>query len=339
MSSVEGAHLSAFATTYEAILARAKDMLARYPPHLHALARPRLPLWAKSTFSRIVALLPLWVDDLLDEVHSPAGRSGSANVETLSLACLLGWWSYLLQDELLDRELSHLDPLPLSMALHTTAVRLLQGLLPAHRAFWDAFEAFSLSMAEAQVWEQRLDLASLASLESQELAPAPHQLDDLNHLAGRSALLHLPVTGTLALSGYPPAHPLSNALADMVRHYAIARQIADDRADCLQDLRKGRLNYVSAGIVRRLWEANHLHSYADLDAGWLAGQFLADDDLFVQFHQVALQACHAATQNLAPYNARFLRALVDEQAQQLQQSFQAALVTRRRWRALFYPRV
>ncbi len=340
MSAVEGAHLTAFATTYEAILARAKETIISLPPHLRALAGPRLPLWADSTFSRIVALLPFWVDDLLDEVHAPMDSlrpSEPADIETLSLACLLGWWSYLLQDELLDRDLACVDLLPLSMALHATAVRLLQGLLPGHQAFWDAFEALSLAMAEAQAWEQRLHLASLASLDSQGLAPAPDQLDDRDRLADRSALLHLPVSGMLALRDHPPAHPLSHSLAQMVRHYAIARQIGDDRADCLQDLHKGRLNYVSAGIVRSLWEANVLRSYADLDAEWLAGQFLCDDDLFAEFHQVALGACQAAVQNLATYNARFLRALVDQQARQLQQSYDSSLVTHRQWRALFYP--
>lgn len=339
MSTAQGVHLAAFATGLGTILARARETIAGLPPHLHSLASPGLPLWVESTFSHIVALLPLWVDDLLEEVRSPADKpppSEPAAIETLSLACLLGWWSYLLQDELLDRDLAQVDLLPLSMALHATAVRLLQALLPGHQAFWNAFEALSVTMAEAHAWEQRLYLAALTSLEAQGLAPAPDQLDDLERLAGRSALLHLPVVGTLTLRGHPPTHPLHQSLAEMVRHYAIARQIGDDRADCLKDLRQGHLNYVSASLVRRLWEANVIQSYADLDREWLAGQFLYDDQLFTEVQQEALEACEAASQSLAPHNARFLRALVDQQARQLQESYETALATRHRWRALFH---
>lgn len=337
---MEDVHLAALFTKYEAILARAKETIDGFPPHLRSLASPRLPCWAESTFSQIVTLLPLWVDDLLDEIRTQAEdlpASEPAEIETLSLACLLGWWSYLLQDDLMDRDSEGVDLVPLSMALHATAVRLLQGLLPGHQVFWDAFEALSLAMAEAHAWEQHLHLAALTSLESQGFALAPDQLDDVERLAGRSALLHLPAAGTLALCGLSPSHPLSHSLAEMVRHYAIARQIGDDRADCLQDLRKGRLNCVSASLVRRLYEANVIQSYADLDAEWLAGQFLYDDDLFTEFHHMALGACQAAAQCLAPYNARFLRALLDQQARQLQQSYETALATRHRWRVLFSP--
>jgi hypothetical protein len=94
---------------------------------------------------------------------------------------------------------------------------------------------------------------------------------------------------------------------------------------------------MSASVVRRLCETNVIQSYADLDAEWLAGQFLYDDELFTASHQMALRACEAATQSLSGYNAYFLRALVDQQARQLQQSYETTLVTRRRWRALFCP--
>jgi hypothetical protein len=338
MSDVGGVHLAAFETEYEAILGRAREIISSFPPHLRFLAGPPLPLWAGFTFSRIVALFPFWVDDLLTEVHSPANSlppSDPAAIETLGLACLLGWWSYLLQDELLDQDLVQVDLLPLSIALHATATRLLQGLVPGHQAFWEAFEHLSLTMAEAQAREQHLHLPALCDLESQGSAPAPDQLYELEHLADQSALLHLPVVGTLALRGLPATHPLAQSLAEMVRQYAIARQIGDDRADCLQDLGKGRLNYVSACIVQRLWAAGAIQSYADLDAEWLASQFLSDDELFAGLQQVALDACQAAIGTLAAYKARFLRELVNRQAEQLQQSYESALGARHRWRSLF----
>lgn len=337
MSAVEDVHLTAFATEYEATCARARELVAGFPPHLQALAAPRLTPWAESPFSGVVTLLPYWVDDLLEEDNSPADPQLSSQpmeTQTLGLACLLGWWSYLIQDELLDGDLARADLLPLSMALHAAALRLLQRLLPGDPVFWDAFGALSLAMAEAHCWEQHLHLATLTSLEVQGLAPAPDQLDDLERLAGRSALLHLPVVAVLTLRNQPPAHPLSRSLGTMVQHYAIARQITDDRADCLEDLRKGRLNYVSGSLVRRLRESGAIQSYTELDPDRLAGQFLYDDELFVDIQQVALRACEVALKALAPYKARFLRALVAQQARQLQESYETALATRRRLRAL-----
>jgi hypothetical protein len=334
--------LTAFETEYGAIVARAGEIITGFGPHLRALAGPWRPQWAESTFSRVVSLLPFWVEDLLVEDQPAAGSPLAlepTEIKTLSLACLLGWWSYLLQDELLDRDLACVDLLPLSTALHVAAVHLLQRLLPEHQSFWDAFEALSLAMAEANAWEQCLDLAVLAKLESQGLAPEPEQLDDLERLADRAALLQLPVIGVLALRDQSPAHPPSHSLAEMVRHFAIARQIGDDRADCLGDLRKGRLNHVSASMVRRMWQANVVQSYAELDADWLAGRFLYDDELFADIHQVALGACHAAAQSLAPFQARLLRGLIDQQARQLQQGYEAALVTRQKVRSMLFPSV
>jgi hypothetical protein len=331
-------HLAAFETEWETLLARAREVITAFPPHLRTLADRRLPEWAGSTFSRIVAFFPLWVDDVLEEDQPPMDSrlpSRPDEIGTLSLACLLGWWSYLLQDELLDRERARADLLPLSRALHVAAVRLLQGLLPDHQGFWDAFEALSLAMAEAHCWEQRLDLATLTGLESQGLAPEPDQLDNLERLADRSALLHLPVVGALALRGYSMVHPLSSSLSRMVRQYAIARQIGDDRADCLEDLHHGRLNYVSASIMRRLRESNAIQSYAEVDADWLAGQFLYDDELWADIHQVAVGACEAAAQSLAPYKARFLASLVEQQAIQLQRGYEVSLARRLRIRILF----
>lgn len=274
MSAVEGMHLAAFATEYASLLARARESSAGFSPLLRALAEPLLPQWGASSFSWVVAPLPFWVNDLLDELDAPTDNRSVPppdEVRPLGLAYLLGWWAYLLQDELLDRDLDRVDLIPLSMTLHATAVRLLQGLLPGHQGFWDAFRALSLTMAEAHSWEQRFDLQALAHLESRGLAPEPCQLNDLERLADRSTLLHLAAIGSLSLRGYPRSHPLGLSLTGMLRHYAIAQQIGDDRADCLEDLRKGRLNYVSACIVRRMREANVIQSYAELDADWLAG--------------------------------------------------------------------
>ena len=66
--------------------------------------------------------------------------------------------------------------------------------------------------------------------------------ENLDRLADRSALLQLAVVAQLRLRGYGQVHPLGKALIEMLRHYAIARQIGDDLGDWVDDLRNGRPN-------------------------------------------------------------------------------------------------
>nr|NIV36732.1 hypothetical protein [Anaerolineae bacterium] len=120
--------LAEYRVEYEAVLTQARRTVADYPPLLRDLAQPLLPGWGESSFSRIVALLPYWVADLLDQAAPPEDRprpSRPEETEALALANLLGWWSHLIQDGLLDREPEHAELLPLSAALHASAVHLL----------------------------------------------------------------------------------------------------------------------------------------------------------------------------------------------------------------------
>jgi hypothetical protein len=295
---------------------------------LRDLAAPLLPALGEGEFSCIAALLPYWVADLLEEQGAPPPQE----TETVGLASLLGWWSTLIQDGLLDRDLDRPEFLPLAMAFHTTAIRLLAQLLPSANAFWAAFQRLSLAAAEAHCWEQRHYLLPLAETEGESL-----DLDDLDRMASRSALLQVPVIAQFALCGCSLEDPRCVALAQMLRHYAIARQIADDRTDWLGDLQKGCLNYVSARIARRMVERGVAESYTELDANWIAGSFLYDDDLFAEIQQVALATCRQAVQSIAGCDSVYLGELVSELAGRLQDNYKAALDSRRKLRALFPP--
>ncbi len=340
MVSVAGVHMTSFADEYEAILARTRGIIAGLPPLLREQATSTLPDLAAGSFSRIVALLPYWVAELLDGGLSrgddrPPPRPGET--ETLGLASFLGWGAYQIHDWLLDGELERLDLLPLALALHAAAVRLLAELLPGDQAFWHAFQSLSLESAEAHCWEQRRHFATLASLEALGQDLRLFDLDDLDRLAGRSAPFRLAVVAQLGLHGYDPGHRLGVALTEMLRHYTIARQIGDDHTDWIEDLRRGRLNYVSARVLRRMVEVGAVRSPAELDADCLAGYFLYDDGLFAEIQEVALAACQRAAQAIAPYHPVHLSALVDELAVDTARSFQAARQARRRLRAAFPP--
>jgi hypothetical protein len=328
MVSEDGRPSAAFTTEYKAIVARAQAAVAGFPPLLQGLAGALLPELSEGEFSRIVALLPYWVAEMLDGPES----APSAEAHTLGLASLLGWWSYLIQDGLLDRDLGRAGFLPLAMALHATAVRLLAQLLPSDSEFWEAFQRLSLTAAEAYCWEQHHHLLPLSEPDGKAF-----DLDDLGRLADRSALLQVPVVAQFALRGRRPTDRRCVALAQMLRHYATARQIADDCTDWVRDLKKDRLNYVSARVARRMVERGAAESYTELDADWMAGYFLYDDDLFADIQQVALTACQRAAQSMEGYDSVYLGELVSELAGRLEQSYAAELDSRRKLKVLFPP--
>jgi hypothetical protein len=332
LTSKTGTHFADFESEYMAIVDRARGVIAGFPPLLRGLAETLLPELAGGEFSRIVALLPYWVTDLLDGLEPTAGDprpSPDGRTEALGLANLLGWWSYLVQDRLLDHDLDRLDLLPLSTAHHVAAIRLLERLMTGHQVFWDTFQRLSLTSAEAHCWEQRYHRLPLAG--------QVDEIVDLTHLADRSALLQLAVVVQFALRGHDQDHPLYLALAEALRQYAIARQLGDDLTDWVEDLRRGRLNYVSACIARHMRETGAIQAHADLDVDQMAGFFLYDDELFTAIQQTAQDACRRAAASLAPYDSRYLGGLVNELQAQLERSYAAALQSRRKVRALFPP--
>ena len=338
MTPADSLHFKAYQAEYEAVLARARRAMAGYPPLLRDLAEPLLPRWGKSSFSRIVALLPYWVADLLDQVLPLDGRASPSEpeeTETLALANLLGWWSHLIQDGLLDRDPNHAELLPLSAALHASAVRLLTGLLPYQASFWEAFERLSLATSEASAWEQRRRLDVLEPADPVDLSQASSGPAERNWIADRTSLLQLAVAAQFALRGVDQEHPLRTALADMLRHYALARQIGDDRSDWPQDLENGQLNYVSSRLARRMMASGAIRSFAELDAERMMGYYLCDDELFASIQQEAMEACRQAARCIAPHGSRPLNALVGDLAQQLERGYRDALERRRALQAVF----
>jgi tRNA G26 N,N-dimethylase Trm1 len=121
----------------------------------------------------------------------------------------------------------------------------------------------------------------------------------------------------------------------MLRHYAIARQIGDDRTDWSDDLQRERLNYVAAHIMRHMKDTGAIQSYAELDVERMAGYFLYDDALFAGIQRTILEHCRRAGQSIAPYNPLYLGALVDELTERIESGYEAALSARHRLQNLF----
>ena len=333
MTSEGSIHFTAYEADYQAVLSRAQGTVASLPPALRNLAEPFLAPLGAASFSRIVALLPFWVAELLDRAlprDADLGIPHPGDTETLALANLLGWWSYLIHDGLLDGDLDPGEFLPLPMALHASAVSLLAQLLPSDQAFWRTFERLSLASSEASAQEQWLRLEYLKKRKT--LDPG---LAEPDRLADRSALLQLAVTAQFALCGLAQEYHLYAAMCEMLRHYAVARQIADDRSDWVQDLQNGQLNHVSARIARRMLETGAIGSLAELDIERMMGYYLHDAELFASIQQQAMDACQRAAQAVAPYRSRTLDSLVSELAHELERNYQAALDSRRPLQEVF----
>jgi hypothetical protein len=333
MIATGSVHFTAYEADYRAVLARAQRIIAGFPHLLRNVAESLLPEWGESSFSQIVALLPFWIADLLDRtllLNSSPHLPQPGDTETVASAHLLGWWSYLIQDGLVDGDLDPGEFLPLSMALHASAVSLLAQRLPGDRAFWGAFEQLSLAQCEAQAREQRFRLEHLQSLGMPDGGE-----DETACLADRSALLQLAVAAEFAVRGLDQEHPLYAALCEMLLHYAIARQIADDRSDWVQDLQKGQLNSVSVRISRRMLGTGAIESFAELDVERMMGYYLYDEELFASIQREAMDACQRASQSMAPYRSCPLDSLVGELAHELERNYQAAHESRRRLQAAF----
>jgi hypothetical protein len=326
-------HFDAFATEYQAITTRARQIVAEFPPTLRGLAEPLLSNLCESDFSQIVALLPYWVTDLLDELDHPDTTLSTSQVtETLGLANLLGWWSYLIQDWLLDRDLDQPQLLPVGMAFYAAWIRVLESLLPGVEPFWATFESLSLATAEAHCWEQQRHFSTWSDIDDNSL-----DFDNLDRLADRSALLQLSTVGQFILEGHGENHRRCVAVRKMLHHYAIARQIGDDRTDWADDLQNGRLNYVSARIMRRMKETGAIQSYAELGVERMMGYYLHDEALFADLQCTILEHCQRAGQYIAPYEPLHLGGLVEELAKQMESSYETALSVRRQLQVLFSP--
>jgi hypothetical protein len=244
----------------------------------------------------------------------------------------LGWWSYLIQDWLLDRDQDGPELLPVGIAFYAAWIRVLENLLSGVKPFWAAFESLSLATAEAHCWEQQRHFSAWANIDDSIL-----DFDNLDRLADRSALLQLSTIAQFILYGHGDDDPRCSAVCEMLRHYAIARQIGDDRTDWTDDLKNGCLNYVSAHIMRRMKETGAIQSCAELDVERMMGYYLYDDALFTDIQHRALTACCRATQSIAPYAPQYLNALIDELAEQLENRYQAAMEVRGKLQAIFAP--
>jgi hypothetical protein len=283
---------------YEAIAAALRAVVASYPPALRALARPALDTLLAGEFSQIAALLPRWLADL-----APAPAAAQ---RALGEAGLWLWWYAAALDDALDGN-SPAALLAGQQAL-LRALAIYRGLGLADTLAWVDLEARALSSADAYARELGARAPDLAALDSAALdAWTPELLMD------RAAPFAFSATAMLALAGVAQTDPRHADIAAALRLLAAARQVADDAGDWPDDLRDGRLNYVSAALIRRFLAANPSAGTTDLSLDRLAGYQLRDAPFWEELERTHAELCAAALHRLGPYGPCALAGLVRRQ--------------------------
>lgn len=181
------------------------------------------------------------------EVLDPAGVIARALgfvrkrhvIEALNEASINGWVAYTIYDDFLDNEG---NPRYLGVA----NVAMLQALssfskaLPTNRYYArfviDTFE----KVDAANTWE-------VVNARDPDNLPA---YGNLHQLADRSWGHVLAPTGTMLAAGFSLGSPEVKMLHGFMRHYIIAKQLADDAHDWQEDLRCGRISAVVAMLLR-----------------------------------------------------------------------------------------
>lgn len=303
---------------YQAVLAEVDGYLNACPPPLQAIARPIFATLRQSDFSRVVALLPHWLTDLLPVPPETAHRLGVAH--------FYAWSYYHAQDQLLDGD----APAAILLVAHLALLRTVEtyravGL--AETPCWAEFERLTLTSAGVHALELATRFSDLAALEPERLA-----VFSLEFVMDRATPFYFNTVAQLQLAGVSPAQALHRDLLAALRHFAAARQLGDDATDWLEDLRAGRLNYVSARLLARLRRRGQAGA-PDLER--LAGYQLSDEAFWTEIERTTQRLSQAALDRLAAYGDCRLRALIRRQMAQHAEQWAAARVRRAELRAMF----
>jgi hypothetical protein len=283
---------------YQAIVAEIQTYIDGFAAPLRAQARPFFENLAQSEFSRVVALLPVWLADLLPVAPNICHQLGVAH--------LYGWWYYAAQDRLLDGE----APAAALLGGHLALLKMVEiycevGLGTA--PYWADFQQLALTSAELYALELQTRFTALAELTPAHLAPLT-----VEFIMDRGAPFYFNTLAQLHLAGVDRAAPLREDLIAALRCFTAARQIGDDAGDWLDDLRAGHLKYVSARLIRRLYDSNVIAGAADLDLERLAGYQIGDEAFWDEIEQTSQQLYRRALDHLAPYSGQ-LRGLIRHQ--------------------------
>lgn len=282
--------------SYDLIVARLRTELECWPAALRSLAEPSLASLVNGELSRIVALLPVWMSDLAPvEVRTQ---------QRLGLAGLWLWWYGSILDDQIDGA-GGPTLLPVAQQALLAALELYRGLGLDATPAWADLQARAIGSANAYARE-----LSTRGIPIEQIAPAQLAVWTIELLIERAAPFAFSAMALCSLSIVASHSRLGRDLPAALAWLAAARQIADDAGDWIEDLGRGQLNYVSAGLIR------HFQTYAPADTlglERLIGYQLSAEDFWTQIESVHTECCRAALESLGAYGPCRLQELIETQ--------------------------
>lgn len=311
---------------YEHIYQRALDnvrlTISTWPPLLQARAKRFLAQLAQADFTRVAALWPIWVAQVVDTPADIALDLASANI--------WGWAYYRIQDWIIDSENQASDDLIGGTVFFVQYLRQMQAAMPHDSLFWNAFRDLTIIAAEANEREITRRFADWSDLGAGTL-----KSDPLDALAERSAPLQLCAIAQLRRQGHFPSEPVYHDLLRIIQAYAIVNQLVDDEEDLGQDLAAGRLNYISTMTIQRMLETKAIRSCAELDADRAMGYYVTDDTLLAEVHEIRQHYLSLAISLAQTWQARDLASFFGDMASALETEYLQRSKQRQAFRELF----
>lgn len=170
-------------------------------------------------------------------------------ITRLCLANIYGWAAYTVYDDFLDDE-GETSLLPAANFFLRELASSYAGLLPETAGFRSVFRKIMDMIDTANAWE----IKNCRTTQKNGVIRIPSELPDyqgLEKLYERSFGHALGPLAIMCSLGSLPGTPDFEALSDFFKHYLSARQLNDDMHDWEEDLRKGQLNYIGTGILRK----------------------------------------------------------------------------------------
>jgi hypothetical protein len=235
-----------------AIRQQAKIPYRHLTEPLHGLAQASLDkVFRADTDNEIVLLAYFFAQALgnADQLLPAHTRNllGAANVHA--------WLAYVIYDDFFDDE-GQPALLPLANIAMRAMLDCYRQALPDKQSFQEFIHASMVVVDSANSYEMKhLRLAvTERSITIQDIPAVPLQL-----LADRALLHCFGPLGVMALTVAPGSPQWETALKAF-RQYLIARQLADDMHDWLEDLRAGHVSYVVSRLLRDMSLSPGVHN-------------------------------------------------------------------------------
>jgi hypothetical protein len=306
---------------YQSFLANVQAFIDGLAPQLRATGRTFFEHHVDGSFSQIAALLPNWLVDLL-----PVSSEVSYQ---LGLAQLFGWWYYCAQDALLDGE-ARAEVLLSAHLAFIRAIDIFRRLGLDAPACWQEFHHLTHLSAAHYALELQTRFADVSELSVDRVA-----LIDVEFLMKRAAPVSFGVVAQAHLVGLEPETRLGQDVIAALRCLMGIRQIVDDAGDWLADLRRGRLNYVSARLLRRNFSSGLSAGGVSTDLESLVGQLVLDETFWTEIEGTTGRLGRQARKYLARYGPCRFQGIIEDQLSQLDQLWATGQANRSKLRRLF----